>query len=130
MSLKELSEAVESDDRDKYEALARELLVEGADPLQTISSLTVVVEIFEPKLQELKSESGKGKLVLSTVKGDLHEIGKNLVKLMLESNGFQIKDLGCDGTCSEELYYSMCLAFCRNLSWTVSALRSWKTRSV
>jgi 5-methyltetrahydrofolate--homocysteine methyltransferase len=37
-----------------------------------------------------------GKVVIGTVKGDLHDIGKNLVKLMLEGAGFEVKDLGVD----------------------------------
>ena len=42
----------------------------------------------------------KGTIVLGTVEGDLHNIGKNLVKLMLESNGFNILDLGTDVSAS------------------------------
>ena len=38
----------------------------------------------------------KGTIVLGTVEGDLHDIGKNLTKLMLESNGFSVEDLGVD----------------------------------
>lgn len=38
----------------------------------------------------------KGTVVLGTVEGDLHDIGKNMVKLMLESNGFKIVDVGID----------------------------------
>jgi len=38
----------------------------------------------------------KGTVVLGTVEGDLHDIGKNLVKLMLESNGFKVEDAGID----------------------------------
>ena len=38
----------------------------------------------------------KGTVVLGTVEGDLHDIGKNLVKLMLESNGFKVADVGID----------------------------------
>lgn len=37
-----------------------------------------------------------GKIVTGTVKGDLHDIGKNLVGMMLEGNGFEVKDLGVD----------------------------------
>ena len=37
-----------------------------------------------------------GKVVLGTVKGDLHDIGKNLVKMMLEGTGFEVFDLGVD----------------------------------
>lgn len=39
-----------------------------------------------------------GKVIIGTVKGDLHDIGKNLVALMLEGAGFQVKDLGSDVT--------------------------------
>lgn len=38
----------------------------------------------------------KGTVVIGSVKGDMHDIGKNLVKLMLESNGFEVHDLGVD----------------------------------
>jgi 5-methyltetrahydrofolate--homocysteine methyltransferase len=38
----------------------------------------------------------KGTVVLGTVEGDLHDIGKNLVKMMLKCNGFSVKDLGID----------------------------------
>ena len=38
----------------------------------------------------------KGTVVLGTVKGDLHDIGKNLVKIMLEGKGFDVVDLGVD----------------------------------
>jgi len=38
----------------------------------------------------------KGNIVLGTVEGDMHDIGKNLVKLMLESNGYRVHDLGVD----------------------------------
>jgi 5-methyltetrahydrofolate--homocysteine methyltransferase len=38
----------------------------------------------------------KGTVVLGTVEGDLHDIGKNLVRMMLECNGFSVKDLGID----------------------------------
>jgi len=38
----------------------------------------------------------KGTVVIGTVEGDMHDIGKNLVKLMLESNGFRVDDLGAD----------------------------------
>ena len=40
----------------------------------------------------------KGKIILCTVKGDLHDIGKNLVKMMLEGAGFEVIDMGIDIT--------------------------------
>ncbi len=42
------------------------------------------------------SASGKGKIVIATVKGDIHDIGKNIVKLLLENYGFDVTDLGRD----------------------------------
>lgn len=51
--------------------------------------------ILKPHLKETDSTT-KGKACLGTVKGDLHDIGKNLVKLMLESKGLQVIDLGVD----------------------------------
>jgi len=46
-------------------------------------------------LQQTDSKSS-GKVVIGTVKGDLHDVGKNLVTLMLEGAGFEVKDLGVD----------------------------------
>lgn len=43
-----------------------------------------------------KAETGKGPFVIATVHGDIHDIGKNIVKLLLENYGFDVKDLGKD----------------------------------
>jgi 5-methyltetrahydrofolate--homocysteine methyltransferase len=51
--------------------------------------------ILKPYLLQADRKSS-GKVVIGTVKGDLHDIGKNLVALMLEGAGFEIKDLGVD----------------------------------
>ncbi len=51
--------------------------------------------ILEPKLIELGTEP-VGKAVIGTVKGDLHDIGKNLVAMMLKGAGFEVIDLGVD----------------------------------
>jgi len=53
------------------------------------------VEILKPLLAEGESASA-GKVVIGTVKGDLHDIGKNLVVMMMESAGFEVIDLGVD----------------------------------
>ena len=53
------------------------------------------LEILKPKLGAGGSASA-GKIVIGTVKGDLHDIGKNLVGMMLEGGGFEIVDLGVD----------------------------------
>ncbi|HLO31222.1 MAG TPA: corrinoid protein [Anaerolineales bacterium] len=51
--------------------------------------------LLKPSLQEAGAKSA-GKVVIGTVKGDLHDIGKNLVAMMLEGAGFEIIDLGTD----------------------------------
>jgi methanogenic corrinoid protein MtbC1 len=57
-------------------------------------ALTAAVDILGPHLEASGGRIIKGKVVLGVVKGDLHEIGKNIVKLILETNGFIVKDLG------------------------------------
>ena len=53
------------------------------------------IEILKPHLAAGDNTS-KGKAVIGTVKGDLHDIGKNLVKIMLEGKGLEVIDLGVD----------------------------------
>ena len=53
------------------------------------------MEVLEPKLVETGVQP-KGVVAIGTVKGDLHDIGKNLVAMMLKGAGFQIMDLGVD----------------------------------
>ena len=55
------------------------------------------MEVLRPLLTE-KDTKRKGTIVLGTVKGDLHDIGKNLVGMMLEGAGFEVIDLGVDVT--------------------------------
>ena len=52
--------------------------------------------VLEPLLQEARQTGGKGTVVLGTVQGDLHDIGKNLVGMMLQGAGFVVVDLGVD----------------------------------
>lgn len=51
--------------------------------------------ILEPLLTEIKSSS-KGTFIIGTVQGDMHDIGKNLVGMMLEGGGYRVIDLGID----------------------------------
>jgi corrinoid protein of di/trimethylamine methyltransferase len=53
------------------------------------------IEILRPLLIDEGVEA-KGKVVIGTVKGDLHDIGKNLVKMMMEGKGLEVIDLGTD----------------------------------
>jgi len=59
------------------------------------------IKILEPLLIEQGYKS-KGKLAIGTVQGDLHDIGKNIVVIMLKGSGYEVVDLGVD--CSLEKY--------------------------
>lgn len=65
------------------------------DMLIAARAMTAGLEILKPYLIEQDVEN-KGKIILGTVKGDLHDIGKNLVKIMFEGKGFEVIDLGID----------------------------------
>jgi 5-methyltetrahydrofolate--homocysteine methyltransferase len=54
------------------------------------------MSILRPFLQGEAGSENKGKIVLGTVQGDLHDIGKNIVKVMLEAAGFVVHDIGVD----------------------------------
>ena len=110
MSLEDLSKLVEEGEAEKSESMARRLLDEGAEPLRMIETLTetmnrlgelfakleiylpeimlagealsAVVKVLGPYLESTGRREIKAKVVLGVVKGDLHEIGKNIVKLM------------------------------------------------
>lgn len=58
-------------------------------------AMAVSVEVLKPLLADGGGASA-GKIVIGTVKGDLHDIGKNLVVMMFESAGFEVVDLGVD----------------------------------
>lgn len=57
-----------------------------------------VVTMLEPHLKEKKGEKSErlGKIIIGTVEGDIHDIGKDLVVFMLDVNGFEVFDLGID----------------------------------
>ncbi len=63
--------------------------------LMSAQAMGEAVEILKPLLGDGESSSA-GKVVIGTVKGDLHDIGKNLVSMMMESAGFEVVDLGVD----------------------------------
>lgn len=63
--------------------------------LRSAKAMGAAVEILKPLLGE-DEISTSGKIVIGTVKGDLHDIGKNLVLMMLQSSGFEVFDLGVD----------------------------------
>ncbi|MDO4288659.1 MAG: corrinoid protein [Eubacterium sp.] len=61
--------------------------------LMCADAMRAGLEILSPILAEEGSES-LGKIIIGSVEGDLHDIGKNLVAMMLESSGFEVIDLG------------------------------------
>jgi 5-methyltetrahydrofolate--homocysteine methyltransferase len=63
--------------------------------LMAAQAMSAAVEILKPLLTE-DDASAKGRVVIGTVKGDLHDIGKNLVAMMMESAGLEVSDLGVD----------------------------------
>lgn len=53
-------------------------------------------ELLSPHLTPETVESGGGRVLLGTIKGDIHDLGKNLFSLLLQSHGFEVTDLGVD----------------------------------
>jgi 5-methyltetrahydrofolate--homocysteine methyltransferase len=122
--LKELSEGVINGDREKCQTLTKQLLDEGVSPVDIINQglipgMAVVGEKFKANefyipevliaaramhasmdiVKPLLSESdiqAPATVAIGTVQGDLHDIGKNLVAMMLEGAGFKVEDLGVD----------------------------------
>lgn len=122
--IQEVSNAVQSGKSKIVGGLVEEALSEGLDPVEIlnkgmIDAMSIVGEkfknneIFVPEMlvaaramkkgvEVLKphlagDDTGSvGKLVIGTVAGDLHDIGKNLVAMMMESAGFEVIDLGVD----------------------------------
>ena len=123
---KKMAQAVIDGEAEDAEALAQQVLDGGIDPLDAINKgftagMDVVGELYstgeyflpdlimggeamkaalavlEPALQAAgQAREVLGKVVLGTVKGDIHEIGKSLVGSMLSANGFEVYDLGID----------------------------------
>ncbi len=122
--LQKLYDAVLNGDQKTAVAVTQEALAEGCDPMELITKHMVPAmdevgrrfeceEYFVPELllsaramkgalellRPLLAASGAepvGRVVIGTVKGDLHDIGKNLVASMLEGGGFEVIDLGAD----------------------------------
>jgi corrinoid protein of di/trimethylamine methyltransferase len=122
--LQELYDAILNGDQNKALEVTEQALADGADPGELVNKYMVSAmdevgrrfeanEFFVPelliaaramkgaleKVKPLLAEAGvesAGKVIIGTVKGDLHDIGKNLVASMLEGGGFDVVDLGVD----------------------------------
>ena len=122
--LAEISEALQKGKRKQVTALVQQALDEGIPAPQILNegllagmdvigvrfrdneifvpevlvaarAMNAGAELLKPHLAEAGAVS-KGKIALGTVKGDLHDIGKNLVRMMFEGKGFEVIDLGVD----------------------------------
>jgi 5-methyltetrahydrofolate--homocysteine methyltransferase len=62
--------------------------------LQSAETMKTSVAYLEPHMEKVEGGGGKGRLVLATVKGDVHDIGKNLVDIILTNNGYEVHNLG------------------------------------
>lgn len=65
--------------------------------LQSAEVMKKAVAYLEPKMEKSDS-SGRGKILLATVKGDVHDIGKNLVDIILSNNGYNVHNIGIKQT--------------------------------
>ena len=120
-----LTQAVVDGEPEDAEELAKQALEQGLDPLACINkgltpgmdrvgelfasgeyflpdliiggeAMKMALAILEPALTGGQEREVLGRVVLGTVEGDLHEIGKTLVGTMLAANGFQVTDIGVD----------------------------------
>ena len=62
--------------------------------LQSAETMKAAVAYLEPHMEKADVDGGKGRIVLATVKGDVHDIGKNLVDIILTNNGYEVVNLG------------------------------------
>ena len=62
--------------------------------LQSAQTMKAAVAYLEPMMDKVDGSSTKGRIVLATVKGDVHDIGKNLVDIILTNNGYEVHNLG------------------------------------
>jgi len=62
--------------------------------LQSAECMKAAVKFLEPYIEKVEENTSKGKMVLATVKGDVHDIGKNLVDIILTNNGYDVINLG------------------------------------
>jgi 5-methyltetrahydrofolate--homocysteine methyltransferase len=62
--------------------------------LQSAEVMKAAVAYLEPHMEKSDDDAGKGRIVLATVKGDVHDIGKNLVDIILSNNGYEVVNIG------------------------------------
>lgn len=121
----QMIEATVELDEERCVALAQEALDRGVDPYEAIQegytkgmqivgakfakleiflpevmmaarAVNAAVAVLRPHLLERKDHGTQGSIVLGTIQGDLHDVGKNIVKIMLQASGFIVHDVGVD----------------------------------
>ena len=123
--IEEIVDATVQGDESRCEALARQAIDEGLDPFKVIQegfsrgmqivgdkfstleyclpevmlaadAMNAATDILKPHLMERHEGDSQGIIVLGVMQGDIHDLGKNIVKIMLEASGFTVHDLGND----------------------------------
>ena len=122
----EMEQAIIDGDEELCASLAQKTIDEGIDPAEAIDkgyakgmrvlgdrfengecflpalltaedAMNAAIEILKPKIEASKAQQEKrGKVVIGTIHGDVHDIGKNIVKLFMSVAGFDVIDLGRD----------------------------------
>lgn len=122
--MEQIIEATVAGDPQRCASLAQEAVRQGIDPLTAIEegyskgmaivgekfarmeyylpelircadAMKAATEVLRPHLDK-GEKGGQGSIVLGTIQGDLHDLGKNIVRTMLEAAGFTVHDLGCN----------------------------------
>jgi len=123
--IEEIVDATVHYDESRCVTLARQAIEEGLDPLKVIQkgfsrgmqivgekfstleyclpevmlaadAMNAATEVLKPRLMESREGDSQGIIVLGVIQGDIHDLGKNIVKIMLEASGFSVHDLGND----------------------------------
>ncbi len=118
-------EAVAAGDAEQCTSLAGQAIDQGIDPFEVIQqgfsrgmefvgdkfekmeiflpelmmcgdAMKAAMDVLKPHLRKGIDSSTRGTVVLGTIQGDLHDLGKNIVRTMLEASSFTVHDLGCD----------------------------------
>ena len=121
---KKLVNAIADMKEDEALSLVREMVEDGTDPKAILDAareamdivgeryekgtyflpelmlagemMTEITEVIKPELAKMPTSEKIGKVLIGTVEGDIHDIGKNIVTFMLDVNGFDVLDLGVD----------------------------------
>ncbi|MBW2480440.1 MAG: B12-binding domain-containing protein [Deltaproteobacteria bacterium] len=123
--LEEIISATVDVDEEKSVALARQAMADGMEPFEVIQNgyargmkivgekfatleyflpevmlsadaMTAAIEVLKPYFKDRGKQDSRGTIVIATIQGDMHDLGKNIVKIMLEADGFVVHDLGAN----------------------------------